>query len=556
MEKDKNNITLENINNEFLFSENKSNLNILFNRVAFIFFVFIVICVIYLTQTFHLINKNIKKNSDLNSLILKNHRSDIVDTNGQILAKTVLSTSVGINPNSIIDVKKLILKIKLVLPDLDSKVLEEKIKKKKFFWLRKKIDQEKLKRLQLMGEKSIRFEKQISRVYPHKYLFSHVIGQIDDANKGISGLEKSLDEKLKTTKNKIRLTLDSEIQFLIRRELIRAEVFFKNKGSAAILMNINNGKILSLISLPDFDLNKRQDIKDKKFINRATKAVYELGSTFKTFTLAAGFHENVIQPDTPFLNLKKIIFCGKYPIREYDNKIPSNLTAEEILIRSGNIGSVRIAQKIGVEKYKNFLEKIGILNKIKFDLEEVGIPLPLKWGKCKLATSSYGHGITTTLLQLAKGYSIVTNGGFEINPTLIENNNLNNFKKRILRDEVSKMINPILRKVVSSEHGTASLADVKGYEVGGKTGTAQKAIGGKYSKIKINTFASVFPSSKPKYVLIVMLEDTKLSKDYIYNYRNRPGSYKGTPFNTSGWTSVEITGRIIDNIGPILATKY
>tara|TARA_Y100001970_G_C14206423_1_gene844282 strand:- start:1129 stop:2352 length:1224 start_codon:yes stop_codon:yes gene_type:complete len=407
-----------------------------------------------------------------------------------------------------------------------------------------------------MGEKSIRFEKQISRVYPHKYLFSHVIGQIDDANKGISGLEKSLDEKLKTTKNKIRLTLDSEIQFLIRRELIRAEVFFKNKGSAAILMNINNGKILSLISLPDFDLNKRQDIKDKKFINRATKAVYELGSTFKTFTLAAGFHENVIQPDTPFLNLKKIIFCGKYPIREYDNKIPSNLTAEEILIRSGNIGSVRIAQKIGVEKYKNFLEKIGILNKIKFDLEEVGIPLPLKWGKCKLATSSYGHGITTTLLQLAKGYSIVTNGGFEINPTLIENNNLNNFKKRILRDEVSKMINPILRKVVSSEHGTASLADVKGYEVGGKTGTAQKAIGGKYSKIKINTFASVFPSSKPKYVLIVMLEDTKLSKDYIYNYRNRPGSYKGTPFNTSGWTSVEITGRIIDNIGPILATKY
>ena len=151
MEKDKNNITLENINNEFLFSENKSNLNILFNRVAFIFFVFIVICVIYLTQTFHLINKNIKKNSDLNSLILKNHRSDIVDTNGQILAKTVLSTSVGINPNSIIDVKKLILKIKLVLPDLDSKVLEEKIKKKKIFLAKKKNRSRKIKTITING---------------------------------------------------------------------------------------------------------------------------------------------------------------------------------------------------------------------------------------------------------------------------------------------------------------------------------------------------------------------------------------------------------------------
>ncbi len=182
--------------------------------------------------------------------------------------------------------------------------------------------------------------------------------------------------------------------------------------------------------------------------------------------------------------------------------------------------------------------------------------MQLNGGKCKLATSAYGHGITTTVLQLAKGYAIVTNGGFDINPTLIQNNNSTKSRKKILKNKVSEKINPILRKVVSSKEGTASLADVKGYDVGGKTGTAQKAIGGKYSKIKINTFASIFPTSKPKFVLIVLLEDTKLSKDYIYNYRNKPGSYKGTPFNTAGWTSVEIAGRIIENIGPILATKY
>ena len=556
MEKKKNNIILENINNEFLFYENKSNLNILFNRIAFIFFCFVLLCIIYLIQTFHLVNKEINRSINFSSVSLKNHRADIVDFKGQILAKTLLRSVIGINPNLIINEKKLLLNLKIILPDLNLNIIKQKIKKKKFFWLSKKLDQEKINKLRLLGDKSIIFEKEVSRIYPQKKLFSHVIGQIDDSNTGISGLEKSLNDKLKKSKKKVRLTLDSEIQFLVRKELLRAEKFFKNKGSAAILMNVNNGKILSLVSLPDYDLNKRENIKDQRFINRATKAVYELGSTFKTFTLAAGFNENVIEPDTPFLNLKKNIKCGKYPIREYDNNIPSNLTSEEILIRSGNIGSVRIAQKVGVEKFKNFLNKIGILNHIKFDYEEIGKPHSIKWGKCKLATAAFGHGITTTVLQLAKGYAIVTNGGFEINPTLIENNNLKKSKKKILKNKVSEKINPILRKVVSSKDGTAGLADVKGYNVGGKTGTAQKVEGGKYSKIKINTFASIFPANKPKFVLVVLLEDTQLSKDYVYNYRNKPGSYKGTPFNTAGWTSVEIAGRIIENIGPILAIKH
>ena len=389
-------------------------------------------------------------------------------------------------------------------------------------------------------------------------MFSHIIGQIDNENTGISGIEKFFDYELKTRKEPLELTVDIDIQFLVREELLKFQDIFKSKGSAAILMNVNNGNVISMVSLPDFNLNKRQEIKDVKFINRATKGVYELGSVFKTFTIAAGINEKKIEPATEFKDLPKSITCAGRSIREYDNKIPSDLTAEEILIRSGNIGSVRVVQKIGIEKFKSFLEKIGVLNKIEFDIEEVGQPILFKWGKCKLATSSFGHGITTTPLQLAKGYAIITNGGYDIKPTLIKKNYLKTrVKNKILNEDVSEKINPILRKIVSTKEGTAGFANIKGYDVGGKTGTAQKTLEGSYSKEKVNTFAAIFPTSKPKYVLVVLLDEPKPNKEYIYHYKDGSGwKYKGTPYNTAGWTSVEVAGKIIEKIGPILATKY
>ena len=437
------------------------------------------------------------------------------------------------------------------------KILKKKIYGRKFFYLEKKIDQKKLDKLILLGDKSIIYEEKISRIYPNKNLFSHIIGQIDDDNNGISGIEKYYDFELRNSNKPLRLSVDIYLQHLIRIELLRAKEFFNNVGSASILMDINNGEILSMVSLPDFDLNKRKSIKDVNYINRATKGVYELGSVYKTFTFAAGIDEKIIEPNTKFLNLEKQLPCGKNVIKEYDDKLPSNLTAEEILIRSGNIGSVRVGQKIGIEKYKNFLEKIGVLSKIEFDIEEVGEPIPFKWGKCKLATASFGHGITTTPLQLAKGYSIISNGGFEINPTLIKKNSKKKIPKiQILSEGVSEKVNIALRKIVTDKEGTAEFANVPGYEVAGKTGTAQKSTFGGYSKAKVNTFAGIFPISNPRFVLIVLLDEPKTSKDYIYKYRNKSGSFKGTPFNTAGWTSVEIAGKIIENIGPILATKY
>ena len=548
--KEKNNkLILEENKSEFSYIENKSNLKISFERIAFIFFVFFLIALIFSSKVVILSLDNIIEKKTL--VKKENFRSSLVDRDGNILAKSVPIINIGINPNLVIDKERLLITLKILFPNKD---FTKKMYGKKFFYLKKKISPEKLEKILLLGDKSFIEEDGIARVYPNGKLFSHIIGQIDDRNNGISGLEKTFDYELRTSRDPLKLTLDTDLQYLIREELNKSKKIFRNIGSAAILMDIHTGDILSMISLPDFDLNKREKINDIKYINRATKGVYEFGSVFKTFTIAAGLNYNVIEPITEFKNLKKRITCAGNLISEYDEKIPSDLTAEEILIRSGNIGSVRIAEKVGIENYDKFLKSIGILTNINFDIQEVGGTQLGRWGKCKLATVAFGHGIATTLLQLAKGYSIITNGGFDIEPTLINKKKIK--KKQILDKSLSQKINPILRKIVSDEEGTAGFANVKGYNVGGKTGTADQPAKGGYSKKKINSFVSVFPSSDPKFVLAVMLDEPKVNKEFVYEYRDGRPSYKGNWRNTAGWTTVWITGQIIEKIGPILATKY
>ena len=553
--KSNDNIILEEYENEFSYKKKKSNLNIKFNRVAFIFFVFLTISIIFSIHLLHL--GSLKSNIEYKETTLgkKNYRADIIDANGIYLVKTVTSIDIGINPADVIDKNKLLINLKLIFPNKDYFLIKKKLMKGKFFKFEKQVSAENYEKIMLLGDKSIRAEEKLTRLYPQKNLFSHIIGQIDNDNNGISGLEKSFDTKLKEVKKPLQLTIDTNIQFLIREELIKFQPIFQNKGSAAILMDVNNGNILSMISLPDFNLNERKKIEDLNYINRATKGVYELGSVFKTFTIASGLNEGLIEPNTQFENLPKRLECANRPIREYDDKMPSNLTTEQILIRSGNIGSVRIAQAVGLEKFPSFLKSLGLLNKIKFDIEEVGQPIPFRWGKCKLATAAFGHGITTTPLQLAKGYAIVSNGGYNVTPTLIKKNYTDK-KERLLKRGVSEKINIILRKIVSSKEGTANFANIDGYEIGGKTGTANQSVDGIYSKNKVNTFAAIFPASKPKFVLVVLLDEPKANKEYVYHYKDGSGwKYKGNWRNTAGWTSVEVAGKIIEKIGPILATK-
>jgi len=557
MEKLRPKIIIEDYKNNFDYKKNDTNLNIQFNRVAFIFFFFFII---YLIYTIHLIyfgsrKSNLKMSNDLPLSANKLYRADIIDINGNYLAKTVKSIDIGIKTSDIIDRKKLLLSLNIIFPNKDFKKIKKQIDTKKFFWLEKKVSEEDYEKLMKLGDNSIKPEEKVLRIYPQKNLFSHIIGQIDDDNNGISGLEKSFDEILRKSKIPIKLTVDKDVQFLIRKELIKYQEIFKSKGSAAILMNVNNGNILSLISLPDFNPNERRNITDINFINRATKGTYELGSVFKPFTFASALNENLIKPETEFLDLPKSIRCDKHRIGEYDNKIPSDLTAEQILIRSGNIGSVRIAQLVGSEKYESFLKKVGVLSSIDFDIDEVAPQKDYNFGKCKLATASFGHGVATTILQLAKGYAVISNGGYDIKPSLIEKDTYKK-KNRLINKGVSEQVVAALRKIVNTEEGTAKFADVSNYEIGGKTGTADQPKEGSYSEAKINTFASIFPTSDPQYVFVVMLDTPQKAKDYYYKYRHRKGGWKGTLYNTAGWTSVEVAGKIMDKIGPILATKY
>ena len=558
MNKSNSNLTIEDNENDFTYQKKKTGLNIQFNRVAFIFFIFFIIYTIYSIHLIKLGTRYSKVEKTNTTLINeKLYRADIVDTNGSYLAKTVNSIDIGLKTSDVINQKKLLLSLNLIFPNKDFDEIEKKMEQKKFFYLEKKVSEENYEKLMKLGDKSLKPEEKVLRIYPQKNLFSHIIGQIDNDNIGISGLEKSLNELLIKSRKPIKLTVDKDLQFLIREELIKYQEIFKSKGSASILMDIHNGNILSLVSLPDFDPNERQNLTDVNYINRVTKGTYELGSVFKAFTFASALDEKLIKPETEFLDLPKSINCYGFPIREYDNEIPSDLTAEQIFVRSGNIGSVRIAQKVGPEKFKSFLEKIGVLSDIQFDIEEVAPQKNYNFGKCKLATASFGHGVATTILQLAKGYAILSNGGYDIKPTLVQNNlTKKTKKKKLLNEGVSEQVVNALRKIVSTEEGTAKFADVENFEIGGKTGTADQPKDGAYSEAKINTFASIFPTSKPQYVFIVMLDTPQKAKDYYYKYRHKKGGWKGTLYNTAGWTSVEVAGKIIDKVGPILATKY
>jgi len=519
------------------------------DRIYLLFFFFLSLIFIFSIKiTYISLNKkdnfNIEKQKSQFSLL----RSDIVDRNGEIISRNVHTYHAAVNPKLIKDKKNFLIKLRLNFPELSMDHINNKLKAKKYFRIKKRIDQIEKERFWALGEKAIIFEPFQARMYTHGDLFSHIIGQVDYDNYGISGIEKYFDRDLKN-KDKLnkplKLTLDNNIQYIINKELNNAIETFDATGGGALLMDVNNGDILSLVSLPNFNINQRTIIEDKKFINKITKGVYELGSIFKTFTIALALEHDLVDPKTIIENIPKKIRCSIHEITDMTEH-PKNLSVEEILIRSSNVGSVLLAKKIGKSKYKDFIDETNITQNPKIELEEVGVPHKLKWNKCKLETVAFGHGITTTPLQATALYAAMVNGGKLVTPSLIKERKTENPISIISLDTSVKLRN-ILRKVVSSKEGTASLADKDGYYVGGKTGTAE-SYGDK--KNRINSFISVFPSNKPNYTLFVMLENPKINKDLIYNYR---GVETKAPYNTSGWNSVYVAGKIIEKIGPILA---
>ena len=525
--------------------------NISQDRVYLLFFLFFSLITIFSIKIIFVSLKNLEiYNQKDNSLHFTALRRDIIDRNGDLISRNVKSFHAAIKPNLIKNKENFLINIRLNFPDLSIKKITKRLNKGKYFYLKRGLDQSDKEKLWVLGEKGIIFEPFQSRIYTHANLYSHILGQVDYDNYGISGVEKYFDKELKDKKllnSPLQLTLDTNIQHIIDDELNRALETFNATGGGALLMDVNNGEVLSLVSLPNFNINKRENITDKNYTNKITKGIYELGSIFKTFTIALALEKNLVSPETIIKNIPRKIKCSVHEISDI-KQFPKDLSVEDILIRSSNIGTLMLAKKIGERDYKEFIKETNLLNMPEFELEELGTPLSFKWNKCKLETISYGHGIAVTPLQATATYAALTNGGNLIKPTIIRKEEQQDNKK-IISSETSRKINIILRKVVTEKEGTASLANIYGYDVGGKTGTSQK-YGNKNENL--NTFISVFPSQDPKYVLLVMLENPQIATDLIYNYRGM--KIKGTR-NEAGWNSVYIAGKIIKKIGPILAIK-
>jgi cell division protein FtsI (penicillin-binding protein 3) len=311
-------------------------------------------------------------------------------------------------------------------------------------------------------------------------------------------------------------------------------------------MDANTGKIISMVSLPDDDNNRRNKKKITNILSKTTKGLYEMGSVFKTFTIASAIDNKAITKDTIFSDLRNRVYCGKFPIDEYRwNKSKKTLSVEQILVKSSNIGTIEVIKKNGLENHQIFLERLGIFEKPTLELPEVSQSNKNRWGKCNTFTSGFGHGVNTTLIQLTRAYAAIVNGGMLIDSSILANENRK--KKRVISKETSIVMNDILRANVDKKNkteGSGRKADIYGYDVIGKTGTAQKPSKTEkgYSKEILNVFASAFPHKKPNYVLTILIDEPK-GAPQIWKHSRRE----------AGWNAVYLAGKIIQKIGPSLA---
>ena len=529
------------------YKKNYQN-NISSDRIYLLFFSFLSLILVFslkiLYISFQKVDISNKHSIKYNYL----DRRDITDRNDILISRNVISYHAAIRSSLIQDKDTFGLKLKLLFPELSIEKLNLDMSKKKYFYLKKRLNERDYNVLWALGEKGIIFEPFQTRIYPQSNLFSHVLGQVDYDNFGISGIEKYLDKELKKKKliqTPLVTTLDSNVQYLVRELLGDSIEIFSAESASSLIMNPENGEIISLVSLPDFNINSRNNLSDKKFMNNLTKGVYELGSIFKTFTIALAIEKNLVEPETIIKDIPNEIKCSKYTIKDHKD-FPKDLSVEDILIRSSNIGSIIMAKKIGEINYKNFIIKSKLLEPPTIELNERGKPLKFKWDKCKLETVSFGHGITTTPVQAATVYSSLINGGFEISPTLLKNKD-NPKKKRIFSQATTYKLKKILRQVVTDKNGTASLADIPGYYVSGKTGTSEYY---EDEKKNINTFLGNFSVSGKDYIIMTIFDNPKIPKDLIYDYR---GVKIKASRNEAGWNSAYVAGKIIEKIGPILA---
>jgi len=467
-------------------------------------------------------------------------RADILDRNGTIIATSLPTVHLYANPHKIRDKVDVAQKLANILTDLPYETILKKLQKGKFVYIKRNLTPSQQYQINALGIPALEFEKSEKRIYPHKNLFAHIIGVTNIDNEGVSGIEKQLDSRLTQSDIPLNLSIDAGLQDTIRTELSDAVKRFNANGAAAILMNVRNGEILSMLSLPDFDPNLNNNIPESAQFNFATKGVYEPGSVLKIFNAALGLESGKVKMTDKF-DATQPLKLRSNTIKDYrgENRW---LDLPEILIYSSNIGSARIALKVGKNEQRRFLDNLGFFQPIQsIELAEKGVPIipsEKKWSESTTATVGYGYGISVTPLHLISAFSSVINGGTYFPPTLLKDNLHRQESHRTLSYNTSMQMRKLLRGVVVE--GSGKRANIPGYEVAGKTGTANKPVNGRYVDKKVYaSFLATFPVSDPQYALFLMMDEPKPTKETW-------------GFVTSGWNTVPTAGKIITAIAPQL----
>ncbi len=489
-------------------------------------------------------------------------RADIVDRRGRILATNMLTYSLYAQPQDMVDPVHAATELAAIFPELDPKALERRFTDgRSFLWVRKVLSPEQMQKVHDIGDPGLYFGPREMRLYPNGTLAAHVLGGASFGAEGVNsaevigtaGLEKALDDRLRDpaqSSTPLTLSLDLTLQANVEEVLGAGMRMMNAKGAAAILMDVHTGEILALASLPDFDPNDRPavaltgDPSDSPLFNRAVQGVYELGSTFKIFAVAQALDLGLLNPET-HVDTNAPMRWGKYKISEWDNhNYGPTMSVTDIIAKSSNVGAAHIALMIGGARQQAFLASLGLLDAPRVELIEAPNAralVPANWSEIVTITASYGHGISSSPLNLASAYAAIANGGFKVTPTLLHSTN-HAPGARVMSQESARASVAMLRRVVTE--GTATLANIPGYAVAGKTGTAEKPRkGGGYDSNKvINTFASVFPANDPKYVLIVTLDE--------------PVETSGPkPRRTAGWTAVPVAAELIRRLAPLMGLR-
>ena len=481
-----------------------------------------------------------KKNQQ--SLFSKLNRGNIYGRNGELLATTIDVNSLNINPQEILNKNETIKKLNKIFPELKEESLWRKLNtKKRHVNLLREISPKQYVLLLEEGIEGIKIEAKDKRIYPNNNLVSHILGGTDIDGKGIAGIEKSFNEKLLNGED-ITISIHNGIQYITEKIMSEQIKKFEAEGGAGIVMNAKNGEIYAITSLPDYNANNYNNINNQNLFNKATKGIYELGSTLKLITAAVAFESDHVKENDVF-DVSTPLKVSSRTIRDF-HPLNYRLNIPEVIVHSSNIGSAKIAKKFGTSTQLKYLKSLGLMDKLDLEIPELGKPQVLKDGKLLTTmTISYGHGIAITPLHLASATATIVNDGVEIKPTLlISNSKLSN--NRIFSSETSKKMKSIMRLVVSSKHGTAKKAQATGYLVGGKTGTAEKVnqTGGYSKKQNIVAFTAAYPMNDPQFVITVMIDNPKGQK-FSFGYR------------TAGWVAAPVIKRLVTRISPILNIK-